>query len=72
MVKKYAESREDGFHVLRHAFAGVQLHARENIVAVPKWTGHADATITLRIYAHMMPEAEGRGRAAMDLWCSGL
>jgi integrase len=66
--KVYAESREDGFHVLRHTFASVQLHARETIVAVSKWLGHRDPAITLRVYAHMMPEADGRGRAAMEAW----
>ncbi|MDJ1132430.1 tyrosine-type recombinase/integrase [Streptomyces iconiensis] len=71
-VKKYAEAREDGFHVLRHTFASVQLHARETIVAVSKWLGHKDPAITLRIYAHMMPEADGRGRAAMDDWFQDL
>lgn len=67
-VKTYAESREHGFHVLRHSFASVQLDARESIVAVSKWLGHKDPSITLRIYAHLMPEADGRGRAAMDAW----
>ncbi|WP_405964770.1 site-specific integrase [Streptomyces sp. NBC_00723] len=67
-VVKYQESREDGFHALRHTFASVQLDAREPIVAVSKWLGHADPSITLRIYAHMMPEADGRGRSAMQNW----
>lgn len=65
---KYEASREHGLHALRHTFASVQLDARESIVAVSKWLGHADPSITLRIYAHMMPEADGRGRAAMDAW----
>ena len=67
-VLKYEESREHGFHALRHTFASVHLDARENVVAVSKWLGHTDPSITLRIYAHMMPEADGRGRAAMDAW----
>ncbi|WP_461694537.1 tyrosine-type recombinase/integrase [Streptomyces sp. DT18] len=69
--KKYAEDREMGFHSLRHTFASVQLDARENPVAVSKWLGHADPSITLRIYAHFMPEADGRGRAAMQNWFEG-
>lgn len=69
-VRKYQEAREDGFHVLRHTFASVQLHARETVVAVSKWLGHTDPSITLRIYAHMMPEADGRGRQAMQDWFS--
>lgn len=67
-VRKYAAAREHGFHVLRHTFASVQLHAREPVVAVSKWLGHADPAITLRVYAHMMPEADGRGRRAMQEW----
>lgn len=67
-LAKFVPSREHGFHVLRHTFASVMLDAREPIVAVSKWLGHADPSITLRIYAHMMPEADGRGRAAMDAW----
>jgi integrase len=68
---KHAAARDDGFHALRHTFASVQLDARESVVAVSKWLGHSDPSITLRIYAHMMPEADGRGRAAMDAWFAG-
>lgn len=68
---KHAAARDDGFHALRHTFASVQLDARESVVSVSKWLGHADPAITLRIYAHMMPEADGRGRAAMDAWFAG-
>ncbi|WP_328732911.1 tyrosine-type recombinase/integrase [Streptomyces caniferus] len=50
-VRKYEESREHGFHALRHTFASVHLDARENPVAVSKWLGHADPSITLRICA---------------------
>lgn len=67
-VKRYAEDREMGFHSLRHTFASVQLDARESVVSVSKWLGHSDPSITLRIYAHMMPEADGRGRSAMQNW----
>jgi integrase len=67
-VLTYAEAREEGFHALRHTFASVQLDAREPIVAVSRWLGHADPSITLKIYAHMMPEADGRGRSAMQNW----
>lgn len=70
-VHTYAESRENGFHALRHTFASVQLDAREPIVAVSSWLGHENAAITLRIYAHMMPEADGRGRSAMQAWFEG-
>lgn len=64
----YGAAPEFGFHCLRHTFASVQLDARENPVAVSKWLGHADAAITLRVYGHFLPEADGRGRQAMDAW----
>jgi integrase len=64
----YGAAPEHGFHCLRHTFASVQLDSRENPVAVSKWLGHADAAITLRVYGHFLPEADGRGRQAMDAW----
>jgi integrase len=64
----YEAAHEFGFHCLRHTFASVQLDARENPVAVSKWLGHADAAITLRVYGHFLPDADGRGRQAMDAW----
>lgn len=67
----YGDTREFGFHAMRHTYASVQLDARESVVSVSKWLGHADPSITLRVYAHFMPEADGRGRAAMDAWFAG-
>ncbi|QQM45099.1 tyrosine-type recombinase/integrase [Streptomyces liliifuscus] len=64
----YVAAHDLGFHCLRHTFASVQLDARENPVAVSKWLGHADASITLKVYGHFLPEADGRGRQAMDAW----
>jgi len=64
----YQASHEYGFHCLRHTYASVQLDSRENPVAVSKWLGHADASITLRVYGHFLPDADGRGRQAMDAW----
>jgi integrase len=66
--RAYGPTREHGYHCLRHTFASVQLDARESVVSVSKWLGHADPSITLRVYAHFMPEADGRGRRAMDAW----
>jgi integrase len=64
-------SREWGFHVLRHTYASVQLHAGESVVSLAQWMGHASPVITLKTYAHFMPEAGQRGRAAIDSWLSG-
>ncbi|MFE3626102.1 tyrosine-type recombinase/integrase [Streptomyces goshikiensis] len=59
-------SRKDGFHVLRHTYASVLVEAGESIVTLARWLGHSSPTITLDHYAHFMPEAGGKGRAAID------
>lgn len=62
----YTPPPENGFHVLRHTYASVMLQAGEPIHAVARWLGHADPAITLRAYAHLMPEAGTRGIAALE------
>jgi integrase len=64
----YGATNEYGYHCLRHTFASVLLDSRENPVAVSKWLGHADASITFKVYGHFLPDADGRGRMAMDNW----
>lgn len=64
--QRWKASRKDGFHVLRHTYASVILEAGESVVTLARWLGHSSPTITLDHYAHFMPEAGGRGRAAID------
>ncbi|WP_338701931.1 site-specific integrase [Streptomyces sp. Q6] len=64
--ERWKASRKDGFHVLRHTFASVILEAGESVVTLARWLGHSSPTITLDHYAHFMPEAGGKGRAAVD------
>ncbi|MFF3862845.1 integrase [Streptomyces sp. NPDC002209] len=52
--------------MLRHTYASVLLEAGESIVTLARWLGHSSPTITLDHYAHFMPEAGGKGRAAID------
>jgi len=52
-------------HDLRHYFASALLAAGVDIVAVSKAMGHSSASITLDVYAHLMPSAEDRTRAAI-------
>jgi integrase len=59
-------SRANGMHALRHYYASALLEAGVSIRAVADYLGHADAGFTLRTYAHLMPQAEDRARAAMD------
>lgn len=58
--------REHGMHMLRHYFASVLLTEGESIQAVAEWLGHGDPTITLRVYAHLMPKSDQRMRTLID------
>ncbi|MFD3724094.1 tyrosine-type recombinase/integrase [Streptomyces sp. NPDC058671] len=64
--ERWMASRKDGFHVLRHTYASIILEADESVVTLARWLGHSSPTITLDHYAHFMPEAGGKGRAAVD------
>jgi integrase len=64
--ERWKASRKDGFHVLRHTYASIILEAGESVVTLARWLGHSSPTITLDHYAHFMPEAGGKGRAAVD------
>lgn len=61
-------SREMMHHRWRHTYASVQLGAGEDVISVSHWMGHASPDITLRIYAHFMPDRGLRGRTAVDNW----
>lgn len=61
-------SREMMHHRWRHTYASVQLGAGEDVISVSHWMGHASPDITLKIYAHFMPDRGMRGRTAVDNW----
>ncbi|REH21902.1 MULTISPECIES: tyrosine-type recombinase/integrase [unclassified Streptomyces] len=63
---KYDSAREHGMHALRHFYASALLDAGENIKAVSEYMGHADPGMTLRVYAHLMPDSRERARRAID------
>ncbi|WP_446039122.1 hypothetical protein [Streptomyces sp. SID1121] len=42
------------------------LEAGESAATLARWLGHSSPAITLRYYAHFMPEAGRRGQAAID------
>ena len=50
------------FHSLRHTAASLALADGENVKVVSEMLGHADASITLNVYAHVMP-TQHRNRA---------
>jgi hypothetical protein len=59
---------KDGYttHSLRHQFASECLDDGMNIMDLSAVLGHADPSVTLRIYVHAMPDAEQRTRALMN------
>ena len=61
--------RELHFHSLRHFSATEMIAAGVDIRTVAARLGHSDPSITLRVYAHALPE---RDRAAAELLGSRL
>jgi integrase len=52
-------------HALRHTAASAWLSAGADIVAVAAWLGDTVETV-YQTYAHLMPDADDRGRKAID------
>ncbi len=49
-----------GPHQMRHTFASLLLQAGEPITYVSRQLGHRDSAITLRVYAHWLPDTTAR------------
>jgi len=54
------------FHNLRHAAASLLMAEGVPIKVISEVLGHADITVTLKIYAHLMPAAQEQAASAMD------
>jgi integrase len=54
------------FHDLRHTFASTALAEGVPISEVSRWLGHRSITTTVDLYGHLVPEAGGRARDALD------
>src|SRR5690606_5516749 len=59
-----ADLHQRRIHDLRHTFASLLLQAGAPITYVSQQLGHADAAITLRVYAHYLPDSS---RKEVDL-----
>lgn len=57
---------EGGLHQLRHFYASAMLAGGVDIKALSEYLGHWDPAVTLRVYAHLMPSAEGRALKAIE------
>ena len=69
---RYVESREHGFHVLRHTYASMMLAEGVDVRTLAEYLGHQDPGFTLRVYAHLMPSAPDKVRRAVDRMLGGL
>jgi site-specific recombinase XerD len=65
MLEK-AELRQTRIHDLRHTYATHLLQAGAPITYVSQQLGHADPSITLRIYAHYLPDSAQRDVDRLD------
>jgi integrase len=54
------------FHDLRHGAASLLLCQRVPVPVVSKYLGHADPSITMKVYAHVIDGASGLAAAGMD------
>jgi integrase len=54
------------FHDLRHTHASNLIAAGHSIKAVSRRLGHADITITLKVYAHLMPNDDEKLAAGAE------
>jgi integrase len=60
-------------HDLRHFYASGLIRSGCDVVTVQRALGHASASTTLTVYAHIWPDANDRTRkAAGDLWDAAL
>ena len=54
------------YHDLRHGAAGLLLSQNVPVPVVSNYLGHANSSITLRVYAHMIEGMDGGLADAMD------
>lgn len=64
--KRYATTRREGTHQLRHWYASTTLADGVSVKELAEYLGHHDPAFTLRIYAHMIPSSFERARSAID------
>ena len=55
-----------GFHALRHTHASMLIAAGVDIVEISKRLGHADPSITLKVYAHLFRSDDSKSAAAIN------
>ena len=58
--------REVNFHTLRHTAASQWIAKGVDLLTVSRRLGHASASFTLDVYAHMLPGQQGPAAEALD------
>ena len=54
-------------HVLRHTFASILIDQGHDVVFVSRQLGHANPSITLKVYAHLVDAERHADRAREQL-----
>jgi len=66
LLVKAGLSRDVRFHDLRHTAATLLLGSGVNAKVVSEMLGHSSVSITLNIYAHVLPHMQQSAVSAMD------
>jgi integrase len=66
LLKASGLPQETRFHDLRHTAASLLLGEGVPVPVVSQLLGHADSGITLKVYAHMLPDHQGMAALAMN------
>src|SRR5262245_2247038 len=59
-------------HALRHTHASQLIDAGIDVVTISKRLGHANPSVTLRIYAHLFRKRDDKAAAAINAAVAGL
>jgi integrase len=59
------------FHGMRHTCATMLLQAGQPVHVVAQRLGHADPSITMRVYAHVLPAMQQQAAAVMGALLHG-
>lgn len=60
------------FHDLRHSYAVASLRSGDDVKTLQENLGHADATMTLNVYAHVTEQMKQASAARMDSYIKGV
>jgi integrase len=61
------DDRVNGCHMLRHLYASTLVARNVDPRTVAEYMGHSDGgSLVLRVYGHLMPDAEDRARKAIE------